>query len=90
MDKEVHVDHPPGGGGRIGKDEPAVVEGEQVVDPVQGNQLPLAEQHKGRVQQFDGLGEREEEVPDVEAVVLQKNKKNLVKCLTLKLCKIWL
>ena len=39
MNKEVHVDHPAGGAGHVDKGEPAEGEREDVVHPVQGDQL---------------------------------------------------
>lgn len=58
--KKVHVDHPSGGGWGVGENEPRVVESEQVVDPVQGDQTTFAKQNEGRVKKFNCLRQGEE------------------------------
>lgn len=70
MNDQVHVDHPPGGAGHVAKDEPAVDQRQRVVDPVEVDQSSLAQNNEQRVNQFRCLGEGEEEVPAVDANVL--------------------
>lgn len=69
--EEVHVHHPAGSGGGVGEDEPGVVQGQEVVHPVQGYQLTLAEQNEIRVQKLDRLRQSEEQVPHVQTVILK-------------------
>lgn len=70
VNENVHIDHPAGSGGHIGKGEPRVDQCERVMDPVQVDQPSLAQHYEQRVHQLGRFGQREEQVPSVQSSIL--------------------